>query len=270
MGNSKKSKIKVEVPRDLTAEEVVHWLKAQDNMPHPLRTNARIIMDWMKAMNTGLPEHLLKKLRPEVIALWYRYGSAFAWTREQVEACLRIRGADLRSPVSTTPWQRQQSLPALADAFPRADSGTCARAIEDKMAVEAAASERQAGPEITRPPPGFGQTGAAPAAAEEWGKKREKEGAKKDGGLAQNAPAGVGHLPPATPLPRPELPGFVFRSTPRLGLEQRQAMEPSAPPYVPPPSGSVYVRPGASTRPGDSALAPANQQPSSLLDRSTT
>lgn len=144
MGKNDNNKKKANADRDLTAEEVVHWLKAQDNMPHPLRTNPRVMLMWMKAMNTGLPEHILTTLRPAVMDLWQQYGSGFAWTRVQVEATLAVAGPDLRPPVLTTPWQRQGPLPALAVTFPRSDwSRASRRAIDEDVAAGAAATEQQ-------------------------------------------------------------------------------------------------------------------------------
>lgn len=218
------------------------------------------MIEWLKAMNTGLSQHYLKKLRPEVIALWYQFGSGFAWTRDQVDACLAEHGPDLRPPVLTTPWQRQRSLPALADAFPRGDWEACKRAMKEEMAAEAAASEQQAGPEPTQPPPVSGQTGTAPAAAGRPAKKEEEEG------LAQNAPAGnMGDLPTVAPRPSMELPAWAMpRSTPRLTLDQIIDRMGPTPAYVP-PSDSSYMPPSA--RPRTSHLTPVDQQPNSLPDK---
>ncbi|KAK6001490.1 hypothetical protein QM012_002821 [Aureobasidium pullulans] len=241
-------------------------------MPHPLRTNRRVILEWMKAMNTGLSGHRLTTPRPAVMTLWQQYGSGSAWSREQVDWCLAESGPDLRSPVLTTEWRRQRNLPALAEAYPRGDWEACADAIWADMQAEraaAAAAAQQTGSETAQPPPVSGQSGAAAAAAAaaaaedkpadkdekeaapaaegkpaeknqgKGSKEDKKEGATKEVDLGRYAPVGnVGDLPTTAPptAPPPFLSGFEMRPGETAGSDLRSCFEISS-------SGSCAGRP---------------------------
>lgn len=91
----------------LAVRDIVDWLLIQYEMPHPMHTNAEVMLMWLEAMDTGLSKGYMRRRLPAVMQLWREEGdSGLVYTREEQEDYLRKTGVDMALPEITISWQQ--------------------------------------------------------------------------------------------------------------------------------------------------------------------
>jgi hypothetical protein len=88
-------------------QDVINWLFAQAQAPHPLDTSFDTMMLWLEAMGTGASRISLQRRLGPLMQLWREQGIPnVTFTVDQQEQWIAERGANMRPVVLTTTWQQ--------------------------------------------------------------------------------------------------------------------------------------------------------------------
>jgi len=94
--------------------DILDWLIAQHEAPHPLTTSLEVMMMWLEAMDTGLSRSYMSRRLPRVMQLWREEGNPMrVYTREEQDWSLENIGPDTTVPILTCTWQQFQQEKAL-------------------------------------------------------------------------------------------------------------------------------------------------------------
>ena len=102
------------LPPAIEVRDIVDWLIAQHEAPHPLATSLEVMTMWLEAMDTGLPHGALRRRSGRVMHLWREEGEPTrVYTREEQDWSLENIGPDTTVPILTITWQQFQQERAL-------------------------------------------------------------------------------------------------------------------------------------------------------------
>lgn len=124
-------------PPLLAAREIVDWLLAQDEMPHPGGTNRDVMLMWLEAMNAGVSQNYMRRRLPEVMQLWREEGDGvLALTEAEQESELRITGPEMTQPIITISWQQFKQAKDLRREVDEQLSQSLQQAVVEKEVAE--------------------------------------------------------------------------------------------------------------------------------------
>jgi hypothetical protein len=88
-------------------QDVINWLSAQTQAPHPLDTSFDTMMLWLEAMGTGASRISFQRRVGPLMQLWREQGIPnTTFTVDQQERWIAEHGADTTPVVLTTTWQQ--------------------------------------------------------------------------------------------------------------------------------------------------------------------
>jgi hypothetical protein len=104
-------------PPIIKAEDIVDWLRCQENAPYPLETSNDTMLMWFEVMDTGISTGAMGRRLGEVMSLWREKGDPNApYTLTQQTRCCAVGGPDMTPPVVTVTWQEFQRAKQFASA----------------------------------------------------------------------------------------------------------------------------------------------------------